>query len=857
MIFNKVTLQTLKRNRTRTLVTIIGVILSTAMITAVTALIVSLQGYMLESTTARVGDWHGAGFSVSADTLLALQQNDELSSLAAMQNVGYARLPKSENEYKPYLFVAGFSDALYDTLPVKVLAGRLPASSEELMLPDHLARNGGIKYQIGDSVTLELGQRVADGQGLNQHDSYLSAVNGEPEEFIPRQKRSYRIVGIYERPAFESYSAAGYTAITRADADFTAAFDYDCYFKVQKPAAIYTFIEANLDAYATETNSALLLFLGVSHHNSFRRVLYSLGGILIALIMFGSISLIYNAFAISVSERSKQFGLLASVGATKAQLRRTVYFEALVVSAIGIPLGLLAGLLGIHVTLYFVGDMFDAIVMDAGIPMTLVISPVAIGLAAAIALLTVLISAALPARRANKLTPIAAIRQTQDIAVRPGQVKTSRLTGKLFGLSGVLARKNFKRQRGKHRSTIVSLTLSIVLFISATAFTGYLKAGTGFVFEQPTSDIHYTMGHQTEAVPAPDEVFALLAAVPGVTKSMCYTSLMATTDIPEQLLNQTLDPRFLVQNGEELPNGDFQTTVLTYFLPDEAFREFAGQAKADPAIFFAPGAPQAIAYDRILWWNSTEDKYLMNSFFAQQQATELTLESPEDAEPTAVRVAAFAEQAPFGLDSMTGHCLVLILPEYHWSAFAAQTAFATTHMDFEATDHGAAYKAMQSLLIAQAYDTSTLTDLAAATANDRNTLTIINVFSYGFIVLISLIAVANVFNTIYTNIQLRRREFAMLKSVGMTPHGFNKMMRYECAMYALQGIFYGLPLAYAVTYLIYRSIIQGVGLAFTLPLASSLIAVLSTFLIVFITNAYALRNVRKENIVDALQNENL
>ena len=852
-VFSKVTLQTLKRNRTRTLVTIIGIILSTAMITAVATLIVSLQSYMLESTKATTGDWHALAHDMSAADVSVLQQNSEVSSLASMQNIGYARLKDSKNKDMPYLFVAGFSDALYETLPLHVLAGRLPQTDTELLLPQHLAYNGGVECRIGDTLTLNLGKRVSEGYELSQCHAYL---DGESEKLVINQARTYTVVGICERPRFEGRMAPGYTAITKADTATSVTDNYDCYVRLHKPTEVYDFIKRHLADYGTETNSSLLMFLGISALENYLSVLYSLAAILIALIMFGSISLIYNAFAISVSERSKQFGLLASIGATKAQLRKSIYYEAFFVSLIGIPLGILSGLFGIDATLHYIGNMFDTVTMNAGVPLVLVVSLPAIGIAAVLALLTVLISAAIPARRANKLTPIEAIRQTRDIAVRPKQVRTSWLTGKLFGLPGILARKNFKRQKGRHKSTIVSLALSIVLFISATAFTDYLKAGTGVVFDKPSSDIYYASDQQATRADL-DNIYAQLSAVPEVSKSVRYTTLMATTTIPEALFNKKLDARFIEQHGEAMLGGDYQTVNINCFLPDEAFKEFAQQAGVDPIAYFEPGTPKAIAYDSLTWRDYSEEKYVVNSLFSKHQSTKLALELHPDADLIAVQIDAFTEQNPFGADTIFGNYLILIMPEYHWKAFAEHAALATTHMNFKAKDHAAAYATMQSLLVTESYDTASLTDLSAASAHDRNTLTIINVFCYGFIVLISLIAVANVFNTVFTNIQLRRREFAMLKSVGMAPRGFNKMMHYECGLYALQAVIYGLPIAYGVTYLIYRSIIEGVVLSFTLPLRSTLIAMGGVFLIVFATNASVMRRVRQENIVDALQNENL
>lgn len=98
-----------------------------------------------------------------------------------------------------------------------------------------------------------------------------------------------------------------------------------------------------------DTNRMYLIYSGNASGSVFR-VLGGLMGILIAIIMFGSIALIGNSFSISVNERKRQYGLLSSIGATRKQLRRNVLYEASVLSAIGIPIGVLAGIGGMSVT---------------------------------------------------------------------------------------------------------------------------------------------------------------------------------------------------------------------------------------------------------------------------------------------------------------------------------------------------------------------------------------------------------------------------------------------------------------------------------------------------------------------------
>ena len=172
-------------------------------------------------------------------------------------------------------------------------------------------------------------------------------------------------------------------------------------------------------------------------------------------------------------------------------------------------------------------------------------------------------------------------------------------------------------------------------------------------------------------------------------------------------------------------------------------------------------------------------------------------------------------------------------------------------------NHAESYTAVQSILNDNGFNAKNLQNIAEQEESERNIVTIIRVFSYGFIVLISLIAAANVFNTISTNISLRRREFAMLKSVGMTQKGFNKMMNFECLLYGSRALLYGLPVSCGVTYLIYLAIMEGYEASFHLPWTAIGIAVLSVFLVVFITMMYSMSKIRKDNPIDALKNENL
>src|SRR5690625_1222945 len=166
------------------------------------------------------------------------------------------------------------------------------------------------------------------------------------------------------------------------------------------------------------------------------------------IIIIESVSLIYNAFAISFSERSQHLGMLLSVGATKKQKRNSVFFEGMVIGLISIPLGIISGLVGIGITFYFINSLIqDSFGLTE--KLTVTITPLSITVACAVSLLTIFISSYIPARRASKVSAIDAIRQTMDVKMTSKRVKTSRFVRKIFGIEAEFGLKNLKRKIGR------------------------------------------------------------------------------------------------------------------------------------------------------------------------------------------------------------------------------------------------------------------------------------------------------------------------------------------------------------------------------------------------------------------------
>ena len=898
-VFNKVTLQSLKRNKTRTIVTIIGIILSAAMICAVTTFASSFMNYAKENTIYTDGNWHGYQRDTDFQTYKDIWNTGKVEEAVYLQQLGYAYADGCENEFKPYIYVLGAGKDVEEVLPIHITSGKYPTSSTEILLPEHLYTNGGVKYNLGDTITLELGQRMLDGYPMSQdspcyiYEQGNEVFNGEVLDV--KETRTYKVVGFYERLSWriETFEAPGYTALTLSDKETYTPYKYDVYFRMENPKDTFDFMkEMKLTG---DFNSDLLMYSGTFAVNAFTTMLYSLAAIVIGLIMFGSISLIYNAFSISVSERTKQFGLLSSIGATKKQLKRMVFFEALSVSAIGIPIGVIAGIGGIGVTLMLLGDKFKS--MGFGVDMKLSVSPAAIIIAVVVALITVLISAWIPSKRATKVSAVEAIRQNMDVKnTKP--VKTSKLTYKLFGLSGMLANKHYKRNKKKYRTTVLSLFMSIVLFVSASAFTDYLMETVGVGFGSVGYDLTMNAsGNEFDKI-TPEELLNRMKAAKSVTGGAYSQERYVNAEISTKYLtNEGIE--FLDKNqgqSEDKSSRDAHSYIT--FVDDATFRALLKENGLNEKKYMDPENPLAIAVDGATMFNLYTQKYETTNFFKDDEFSlviqkekdipgyycsgEITDETgktvvryTKDPESnvegkeyilytleegylyTTLNIGDVIYEKPFFVRDSSGMRFIypISLAEQVFEDFDAINN--SYYYMLTSDNHAESYTAVQSILSDNGFNAKNLQNIAEMEESERNIVTIIRVFSYGFIVLISLIAAANVFNTISTNISLRRREFAMLKSVGMAQKDVNKMMNFECLLYGSRALLYGLPVSCGVTYLIYLAIMEGYEASFHLPWTAIGIAVLSVFLVVFITMMYSMSKIRKDNPIDALKNENL
>ena len=891
-ILTQYTRRCLGKNRVRTLVTVIGIILSVALFTAVAEGAASGRQYLVDVATADVGAYHGMYDEISDEELSELRGQEGLAELATLDGVGWAMVSDSTQVY-PYLRISAMSENFRDLVSVRILEGRLPENENEIIISDRASASTGAELRVGQRLSLDLGQReTLDGLPLGEHNPYLF----EEERLVGTARRDYTIVGMYDRLSsdIEGYEMPGTLALTVG----AAGAEHKAFFTLDRIGDTLGFLAEHPYGSVQSENRDLLLYSGVSENRLLVRVIYSLAAILFALIFLGSVALIYNSFSISVSERTKQFGLLKSVGATNKQIRRTVLTEALLLCVIGIPVGLLVGVGGIGLTLRFLRPAFDTMIRLEGagdVSMRLSLSVPALLIAAGIGLFTALVSAWIPAKRATRLSPISAIRQSADVKVRAREVRSSRLTGKLFGFPGTLASKNFKRSRKQYRSTVISLFLSIVLFISAFSFADALRRDVGGSANEYASDLIVRFESSEEESLDLEKLLRELRMTEGITDGACAIRWSCGTAFPAAALSREAAALW------QLPDEEASVYANVFFTDEASYRGLCAKTGLNPedglAVAFVKqhgfqnegDGTRYVSYDvlradalpltlELLLEKEPEGYFRVDQetdpesgkntaylyypengefdpegHLKEELILRLPAEEVEERQP--LRVGAITDALPL---SSYREEFSLFLPLSAAKAVAGREAKGAPEFFFNAANHAAGQKALTEQLDALGLgDRTDVYDTRDGRESSQAFLLVLNVFTFGFIVLISLIAAANVFNTISTNVALRRREFATLKSVGMGDRAFGRMMRFECLLYGSKALLLGLPVSIGVSWLIWKAVNNAFEGAFRIPWTAMAIAAGSVFLVVFATMLYATGKIKKDNPIDALKQETL
>ncbi len=859
-ILNKLTIKHLKMNKKRTVVTIIGVILSTALMVGIGLLFSTFREYMIDEAISYSGDYHTEFSKVEQDKFSLITNNIKVKDYFYSKHLGFAYLENGTNDYKPYFDLLEVSDNYFEEL--NLIDGRMPENSNEVVISNHIETNGGVKYNIGDTLELKIGERYFEGDPV---DAFASNSTGFiMDEYLELEDtKKYEIVGIVERSHYEDYSSPGYRIFTKLTTDNNDK-KLDVYVHFKNVKDTYKVSEdiasqlgykniSNDGVFYREVNynDSLLALYGVSQYDN---MLEGVSGILIivlGLVSVGCIIVIYNSFAISVMERKKQFGLFSSIGATKKQLRKTVLFEAFIIGLIGIPLGLLGGFLGIGVVIkimnYLIGSEF--VFKLSAYPLFIIIPIIFM-------ILTILVSAFIPARRASKITPIEAIRLNDDIKIKSKKLKTNRFVKKIFGIEGELALKNIKRNKKKYRITIISLFISIVMFVTFSSFIDYIFGSVDDIANMPDYDIDIYLPKE-DGLPLENKVDTINSILnhEQVDESIIMaTSVEAVTTSDFSKINTDEYKEKLVNNNVVVNEYTDLNLIVVRNSDFDKYLSVLGYTKKKPILL---NIQKGTDYTK-----NSRKSYEIKKF----KSTDLDINICNlDYEEDTLSPRCYAEVDSYYLankdlfgtfEFLRSFEPTLIISEDMTDYY--QDMSFNVYIKIAAKKYDKLDKMVEDLPSEVKSHYINYFNYTEEMKFVSNAILVVKILVYGFICLVTLIGVTSVFNTINTSIALRRKEFAMLRSIGLTPHGFNKILYFESIIFGLKSLLYALPVSIVLVMLVHVSMSNILDFEhLMLPIGSMVIAIIGVFVIVLITMMYASSKIKHENILEAIREENI
>ena len=846
-ILNDLTIKNLKLNKKRTIVTIVGIILSTALMVGIGLLFSSFQDYMIRETISYNGKYEAEYGDVSLDKLNSIDKKD--FSYFYQKAIGFSKFD-SANEYKPYIYISSVDKEYFNEL--HLISGRFAENDSELVISNHINTNGGASYKIGDIITLKYGERVIEGVNTLANNEYY-----EEETLNIVGEKTYTIVGIVERSNFEDYSASGYSTFTLDMNDKDGTVNVFVMFNNKKKIIKQSEDLAKKLGYnnAISYNSTLLALYGESTYGNIMKSMITMIVIMLSLVSIGCIVVIYNSFAISVMERKKEFGLLSSIGATKKQLSYTVFFEALIEGIIGIILGICGAYIGIGTAILIINNLIGDILV---LKLNLVTNIVFIIIPVIFMILVIFISALVPSRRAAKVSPIEAIRQNDDIKINKKKIKTGKLVNKLFGIEGEIALKNIKRNKKKYRVTIVSLFISIVLFISFSSYMNYTIDTASSVMGEVPYDYQISYFGDDNDIDALDKISEIIKSndvKEYVSYSASNLSIIGNYTYSDEYLD-FYKSAYGDDGIKALTNLKYQY-ISIYILDDisyNKYKELIGLDK-DSVILLnkfkgvSYGNNKRVNYD-IPVINNGDINIKICNFDDNDEDVDTTKYCNKKIDNIFITNKSFDLIEEF---SYMSDFKLIVNKKLYDNISDSGTHYTQYNIISDNTDN--IDKLTKEL---DKYDNVNYTNVKESMKQANNMILVVKILMYGFIGLITLIGVTSVFNTISTSMALRKREFAVLRSIGLTRKGFNKILFFESLFFGLKSLIYAIPVSLGVTIIIHYALADMMSInSIVIPWKAIIISIVSVFVIVLLTMMYSTSKIKKHNIIEQIREENI
>lgn len=894
-LIRKLVQKNLLLNKKRTIVTIVGIILSVSLLTALSTLVSSFQKSLVEYQKQKGGDFHVAFSKATKEDLDYFSKNRCIESFYIMNELGYAYLPESKNNAKPYAYFISMEQDAVKKARFHLLEGRFPQNENEIVIPRHLKTNGRMEVAVGETITLQMGERVfTDGQ---ERIYQITEYQGENEEFLPTTTKEYTVVGIMERPGYgvEGYTAPGYTFLTLAPetSDQITVFvrftkqgikkqnevipsilgvDVELYKKIQQGGEndAIEISDEEIERMEEELSNAkygmylnywLLRYENLWSFDSAMVVVLSLAIIVAIIIMVTSVYCIKNSFEISIVEKIRQYGMLSSIGATKRQIRKSVYTEASIMGVIGIIVGVVSGLFAAFI---LIGVSNFLLRESLNLSLVYAPSPVSIIVAVILGIVTIYFSALGSAVKAGRISPMEAIRNQQEIKVIAKKIKAPGYVKALFGIGGVISYKSIKRNKKKYRTTVVSIIICTVTFIVITYFMSMAFSLVNMVYvdekynlefslyfhdeeeEEFDLDIIKKLDHVKECVMKKNRYIYVEQAQSDFSPSYKeYASLAG-------LIDRDIDLNLIVLDDASFDRYAMQCGVLNAkgkgILVNEEYHEDLGKKRNQK------GMLTVYRYKM----GDTVKLYTQNDDMAELDENDELI--PETVEKTYYdfTLAGVTDKRPMG-ELTNDYCVMLVVSDS--TAKEKKLDLAMYYHIYIITDEADAVQddIEQNVLPKCGENTGySLYNRDKNAREEKSLFLLLDIFAYGLITVIALIGITSIINTINTSVELRSREFATLRSVGMTDRQFLRMIRLESFFTGGKALAIGVSLGMLISFAIWCiECVNDKVIPFKPPIFPATIACICVLVLIYVIIRLSLKGIMKRNIIETIKNENL
>ena len=827
-VLSRLSIKNLKLNKKRTISTIIGIILSVALICAVSSLGISFQATLIENAINETGYYHIELKNVNDKQMKEIEHNRDIQEINKVKNCGYAKLEGSQNKQKPYMKLFSMDRQTFDHLRLKLIKGNFPTNSHEVIISKSIIKDAKVNYQIGDTIHLDIGEG-----------------------------KTVKIVGIIEKPNinFEGFSESGYTIISteleQGENDLYVSLKNPKEYKTAIPELlginsyddlriIQTNEKAKYEDY--QINTELLRWEVFAFSDSTVTMLYSVIGVVILVILFTSIFCIRNSFAIATTEKIKMYSMLASIGTTKKQIRKNVITEGLFLGVIGIPLGILSGLFAVFVLLQIVNHLLGEYLLSHVDGLIFKISIVPLLLSIVLGLVTIYLSARSSAKRASKISPIEGLQSSHAIKIKNQKLKVPKIIANVFKTGGVLAYKNLKRNKKKYRTTVISISISIFIFITMNSFLYNMFDLTNNYYE----NYHYNVlirGDLTD-----QEINDILAHQTIQNYSVLYMAeetyhINDLSKINENDFFPLVEEGFYDEEKEEfVGNGEKYASLQIVALDNQSFEKYAKEIGVKLKEIEKTGilCDQSLIYDR----NTGKQKEIRRYQYRKGE----TIEGKYNQEKLTIKIGAISKIKPDGIKQSDYEDGYLIVNQEQFP----QLSYTLGNITIQSNDATTLQKDIENK-----NDKSTVFNIEEAAKEQQAMILVVKIFLYGFIAVITLIGITNIFNTITSNMELRQKEFAMLKSIGMTKKEFDRMINLETIFYGTKSWIYGTIMGLLGTFAMYKAFSIKIEQGIYMPIKAIMISAIFVFLFVFIIMKYSIAKINKQNTIETIRRENI